>query len=147
MMKRRSINLRQILVLFTAEPDAPTLKVSPSGPRSTICLVKIDYFIENAPYGFLFTSRKTLETNEWVSQVSKEFYMEGLLHEIGLICIINTCTVYVVIPFCSSHSSDSVNVVLFIVWKSNVHDCKKKRKCKCVKWTTTNDYSSIESHY
>ena len=25
---------------------------------------KIDYFIESAPYGFLFTSRKTLETNE-----------------------------------------------------------------------------------
>ena len=28
-------------------------------------LVKIDYFIESAPYGFLFTSRKTLETKEW----------------------------------------------------------------------------------
>ena len=26
--------------------------------------IKIDYFIESAPYGFLFTSRKTLETNE-----------------------------------------------------------------------------------
>ena len=28
------------------------------------CAVEIDYFIESAPYGFLFTSRKTLETNE-----------------------------------------------------------------------------------
>ena len=27
--------------------------------------IKIDYFIESASYGFLFTSRKTLETNEW----------------------------------------------------------------------------------
>ena len=26
--------------------------------------IKIDYFIESAPYGFLLTSRKTLETNE-----------------------------------------------------------------------------------
>ena len=26
--------------------------------------VKIDYFIESTPQGFLFTSRKTLETNE-----------------------------------------------------------------------------------
>ena len=25
----------------------------------------IDYFIQSVPYGFLFTSRKTLETNEW----------------------------------------------------------------------------------
>ena len=31
--------------------------------------IKIDYFIESAPYGFLFTSRKTLETKEWVSKV------------------------------------------------------------------------------
>ena len=40
---------------------------------SVVCLVtykysnqriKIDYFIESAPYGLLFTSRKTLETNE-----------------------------------------------------------------------------------
>ena len=31
--------------------------------------IKIDYFIESAPYGLLFTSRKTLETNEWVSKV------------------------------------------------------------------------------
>ena len=28
------------------------------------CAVETDYFIESAPYGFLFTSRKTLETNE-----------------------------------------------------------------------------------
>ena len=28
-------------------------------------IIKIDYFIESAPNGFLFTSRKTLETNEW----------------------------------------------------------------------------------
>ena len=27
-------------------------------------VIKIDYFIESAPYGFLFTNRKTLETNE-----------------------------------------------------------------------------------
>ena len=26
--------------------------------------IKIDYFVESAPYGFLFTSRKTLETSE-----------------------------------------------------------------------------------
>ena len=29
-----------------------------------IMIVKIDYFIESVPYRFLFTSRKTLETNE-----------------------------------------------------------------------------------
>ena len=27
-------------------------------------MIKIDYYIESAPYGFLFTSRKILETNE-----------------------------------------------------------------------------------
>ena len=27
--------------------------------------IKIDYFIESAPYGILFTSHKTLETNQW----------------------------------------------------------------------------------
>ena len=32
--------------------------------QSTLDAVKIDYFIESAPYGFSFTSRKTLETNE-----------------------------------------------------------------------------------
>ena len=31
--------------------------------------IEIDYFIESAPNGFFFTSRKTLETNEWVSKV------------------------------------------------------------------------------
>ena len=31
--------------------------------------IKTDYFIESAPYGLLFTSRKTLETNEWASKV------------------------------------------------------------------------------
>ena len=30
--------------------------------------IKIDYFIENAPYGFLFTSRKTLEMNEFCNE-------------------------------------------------------------------------------
>ena len=30
---------------------------------------QIDYFIESGQYGFLFMSRKTLETNEWVSKV------------------------------------------------------------------------------
>ena len=28
-------------------------------------MIQTDYFIKRAPYGFLFTSRKTLETNEW----------------------------------------------------------------------------------
>ena len=37
-----------------------------SGRRLYICFptIQIDYCIESAPYGFLFTSRKTLETNE-----------------------------------------------------------------------------------
>ena len=30
-----------------------------------VYVIKIDYFIERALYGFLFTVRKTLETNEW----------------------------------------------------------------------------------
>ena len=29
-----------------------------------VYVIKIDYFIESALYGFLFTVRKTLETNE-----------------------------------------------------------------------------------
>ena len=29
-----------------------------------LCLIKIDYFIESAPYGFLFRNRKTLEAHE-----------------------------------------------------------------------------------
>ena len=33
--------------------------------------VKIDYFIESAPYGFLYTSRKTLETSERNERVSE----------------------------------------------------------------------------
>ena len=34
-----------------------------------MAVIEIDYFIESALYGFLFTSRKTLETNEWASKV------------------------------------------------------------------------------
>ena len=32
--------------------------------QTSSTVIKIDYLIESAPYGFLFTSRKTLETNE-----------------------------------------------------------------------------------
>jgi len=42
---------------------------SNDGHEKPLCIgilgeIQIDYFIESAPYGFLFTSRKTLETNE-----------------------------------------------------------------------------------
>ena len=30
-------------------------------------MIKIDYLIESAPYGFLFTSVKTLEANEFAT--------------------------------------------------------------------------------
>ena len=44
---------------------------------------KIDYFIESAPYGFLFTSCKTLSLkfcNEWIKSVQSTFY--------GVICLL-----------------------------------------------------------
>ena len=39
-------------------------KNTPAQHWISIHVRKIDYFLESAPYGFLFTSRKTLETNE-----------------------------------------------------------------------------------
>ena len=43
---------------------------SVSGAAFSFFNVDIDYFIESAPYGFLFTSRKTLE-NERVSAANE----------------------------------------------------------------------------
>ena len=34
-----------------------------------VYFIKIDYIIESAPYGFLFTSRKNLEAHSFVSKV------------------------------------------------------------------------------
>ena len=62
----KKINWRSPILKAKEEIRQHTLLAS---TNYCLTLVKIDYFIQSAPYGFLFTSRKTLETNEWVSKV------------------------------------------------------------------------------
>ena len=59
-----SKNPLQQVTAFIFSPQQRATQVEISAPVNKESCIKIDYFIESALYGFLFTSRKTLETNE-----------------------------------------------------------------------------------
>ena len=84
--------LRSLIILFTFNFTKPSCSASiPSRAR------RIDYFIESAPYGFLFTSRKTVETNEWAKRTSEflKFCNEWIKSVestfYGVICLMYIC--------------------------------------------------------